>query len=67
MKISGQINITKNQARSQKFAMEGLFWGLGADPPAAGGQWGSGGEALSRRTLGVWRQSGGTGVGGTGV
>ena len=27
----------------------GLFWGLGAEPPAAGGQWGFGGKAPSRR------------------
>ena len=31
------------QARSQKFAMGGeLFGGLGAEPPAAEGQWGLG-------------------------
>ena len=30
------------QARSQKFVMGGLFGGLGAEPPAAGGQWGLG-------------------------
>ena len=42
-----------NQARSQKFAMEGgCFGGLGAEPPAAGGQWGSGGKAPSRRRHG---------------
>ena len=36
------------QARSQKFAMGGeLFGGLGAEPPAAEGQWG----------LGIWGQS----------
>ena len=45
------------QARSQKFAMGGLLWGLGAEPPAAGGQWGCEGEAPSGRRLGVWRQS----------
>ena len=46
------------QARSQKFAMGGaVFGGLGADPPAAEGQWGSGGEAPSRRRLGGWGQS----------
>ena len=35
------------QARSQKFEMRRLFGGLGAEPPAAGGQW----------ELGVWRKS----------
>ena len=35
----------------------GCFGGLGAEPPAARGQWGSGGEAPSRRRLGVWGQS----------
>ena len=34
-----------SQARSQKSAMVGCFGGLGAEPPAAGGQWGSRGEA----------------------
>ena len=34
-----------------------VFGGLGAEHPAAGGQWGSGGEAPSRRRLGVWGQS----------
>ena len=47
-----------DQARSQKFAMVGSFGGLGAEPPATEGQWGSGaaaggwgsgGKALSRR------------------
>ena len=28
------------QARSQKFAMKGCFGNLGAEPQAAGGQWG---------------------------
>ena len=28
------------QARSQKFAMGGLFWESGGGAPAAGGQWG---------------------------
>ena len=43
------------QAHSQKFAMGGGCLGvLGAEPPAAGGQWGSGGEASSFRRLGVW-------------
>ena len=46
------------QARSQKFAIGGgCFGGLGAEPPAAGGQWESGGEAPSRRRQGVWGQS----------
>ena len=31
------------QARSQKFAMGGLFGGLGAESPADGGRWGTGG------------------------
>ena len=35
----------------------GCFGGLGAEPPAAGGQWGSGGEGPSGRKLGVWGQS----------
>ena len=30
----------RQHARSQKFAMGGLFWGSGAESPAAGGQWG---------------------------
>ena len=30
------------QARSQKFAMRVVILGLGAETPAAGGQWGSG-------------------------
>ena len=36
---------------SQKFTMggRGCFRGLGAEPPAAGGQMGSGGETPSRR------------------
>ena len=42
------------QARGQKFAMGGYFGGLGAEPPAAGGQWGSKGEAPSCLRLGVW-------------
>ena len=41
------------QARSQKFTMGGgCFGGLGAEPPAAGGQMGSGGETPSRRRHG---------------
>ena len=40
------------QARSQKFTMEGCFGGLGAEPPAAGGQMGSGGETPSHRRHG---------------
>ena len=33
------------QARRRKFAMGGgLIWGLRAEPPAAGGQWGSEGK-----------------------
>ena len=35
----------------------GCFGGLGAELPAAGGQWGSGGGAPSCRRLGVWGQS----------
>ena len=42
------------QARSQKFAMGGCLGGLGAPPPAAAGQRGSGDEAPSCRRLGVW-------------
>ena len=45
------------QARSQKFAMGGCFGGLGAEPPAAGGQSGSGAEALAAGSMGVWGQS----------
>ena len=45
------------QERSQKFAMGGCFGGLGEEPPAAGGQLGSWGEAPSCRRLGVWGQS----------
>ena len=41
------------QGRSQKFTMGGCFGGLGAEPPAAGGQMGSGGETPSR-----WRHGG---------
>ena len=40
------------QARSQKFAMGGCFGNLGVEPPAAGGQWGYGGKAPSRRKQG---------------
>ena len=41
------------QARSQKFTMEGgCFGGLGAEPPAAGGQIGSGEETPSHRRHG---------------
>ena len=35
----------------------GYLGGLGAEPPTAGGQWGSGGEVPSCRRLGVWGQS----------
>ena len=41
-------NNEREQVRSQKSAMGGCFGGLGAEPPAAGGQWGSGDEAPSR-------------------
>ena len=39
-------------------------WGglFGAEPPAAGGQWGSGGEVPTRRRLGVWEKHGGLGA-----
>ena len=41
------------QARSQKLAIEeAVFGGLGAKPPAARGNWGSGGKAPSRRRHG---------------
>ena len=33
-------SLAGTQTRSQKFAMEGCFGGLGAGPPVAGGQWG---------------------------
>ena len=42
------------QARSQKFAIGGCLGGLGAEPPAAGGQQMSGGETPSCRRLEVW-------------
>ena len=45
MKISVQINITKNQARSQKFAMGGAVLGSG------------GGSPSRRRPMRVWRRS----------
>ena len=48
-------NNEREQVRSQKSAMGGCFRGLGAEPPAAGGRWGSGGEAPSR-----WRFRGKT-------
>ena len=41
-------NNEREQARSQKSAMGAVLGGLGVEPPAAGGQWGSGGEAPSR-------------------
>ena len=57
---------TPKQARSQKFAMGGCFGGLGAEPPAAGRQWGVGGQSPQPP------EAGGLGakppaVGGTGV
>ena len=54
------IEMTEDaQVRSQKFVIGGggCLGGLGAEPPAAGGQWGSGGEAPSCRRLGDWGQS----------
>ena len=39
---SGSLDGT--QACSQKFAIGRLFWGSGAGPPVAGGQWGLGGK-----------------------
>ena len=48
MQLSGEhlkaLNVMhcNKQVRSQKFAMGSCFGGLGAEPPAAGGQWGSG-------------------------
>ena len=45
------------QARRQKFAMGGCFRGLGAEPPAAGGQWGLGAKPLAARSTGVWGRS----------
>ena len=36
---------------------EGCLGGLGAEPPAAGGQWGSEGKAPSHRRLEVWGQT----------
>jgi len=41
-----------DQVRSQEFVMEDCFGVLGVWPPAAGGQWGSEGEAPSRRGQG---------------
>ena len=58
---NGLIYCRRSQARSQEFAMGGCFGDLGADSPAAGGEWdlgaklpaaggwGSGGKAPSRR------------------
>ena len=43
-------HVRKRVARNSQWG--GLFGGLGAEPPAAEGQWGSGGEALSRRRHG---------------
>ena len=43
------------QARSQKFAMGGLFagvWGRSPQPPEANGGWGFGGKTPSRRRHG---------------
>ena len=41
------------QARSQKFAMRGLFWGPGAGPPVTGGQWGLGAKPPASGGLGA--------------
>jgi len=50
--------------KSQEFVMGDCCGGLGAEPPAAGGQWGSEGEAPSCQRLapvaggkGVWGRS----------
>ena len=45
------------QARSQKFAMWGLFWVSGAGPPVTIGQWGLGGEAPSARKFCIFLQN----------
>ena len=44
------------QVRSQKFTMGGCFGGLGAEPLAAGGQMGSGGETPAAGGTEVWGQ-----------
>ena len=44
-------------ARNSQWGGGGCFGGLGAEPPAAGGQRGSEGEAPSRRRLRVWGQT----------
>ena len=41
--------VQPSQACSQKFGMGGCVGGVGAEPPAAGGQRGSGGEAAPIR------------------
>ena len=49
-----KIAISSFQVRSQDFAMGGgCFWGPGAEPPAAGGKWGSGGSPSPRRHRGT--------------
>ena len=50
------------QTRSQKFAMGGLFGGLGAEPQTAGDQWGYGAGSLGAKPpaaggMGVWGPS----------
>ena len=50
-----QTNGGRRVARNSQWG--GCLGGLGAEPPAAGGQWGSGGEAPSCRRLGVWGQN----------
>ena len=47
---------THTQARSQKFAMGGYLGGLGANPPVAVGQRGSGDEAPSARKFCIFLQ-----------
>ena len=50
-------SLADSQARSQKFAMGGCFWGLGAGAPSRWRPMGLGGKAPSPRRLGVWGRS----------
>ena len=53
--VGNFVNSRRRVARNSQWG--GCFGVLGAKPPAAGCQWGSGGEASSRRRLGVRGQS----------
>ena len=54
-RMRSQVQASRRVARNSQWG--GCLGGLGTEPPAAGGQWGSGGEAPSCRRLGVWGQS----------